>query len=340
MGDKEMINRLSILDMAPVEMGSDGRTALLNAIDLAKKADELGYERYWVTEHHNMESVASAAPEVLIGQIAANTKRIRVGSGGVMLPNHSPLKVAENFKLLETFYPGRIDLGVGRALGTDRRTSLAIRRSQEPLHADDLQKLLQELKAYDANVNFAANHPFVDIVAMPKEVKLPPLWILGSSGYSAQLAAKEAMSYAFAYHFNPSGAKEAIQMYRYLYKQFHGDEVSTGNVVLGVSVIGGDTENELEYMKRKVGLRYLRGLGYFKDVEIEQLNHLQIPAELQHLVQSYFSTQIMGTWNEIKMNLDSLAELLQVEEFMVTAAQDGFPSRLKLYEKLAELYHL
>lgn len=335
-----MIKRISILDMAPVHMGSDGRTALLNAIDLAKRADDLGYERYWVTEHHNIDSVASAAPEVLIGQLAANTKRIRVGSGGVMLPNHSPLKVAENFKLLETFYPGRIDLGVGRAPGTDGLTSLAIRRSQEPLHANDFHELLQELKAYDANAKFADNHPFVDIIAMPKEVELPPLWILGSSAYSAQLAAKEAMSYAYAYHFNPSGAKEAIHMYRYLHKDLHGEEATKGKVILGVSVIGGETEKDLEYIKKKVGIRYLKGLGFFKDVKNEQLNHLQIPAELQYMVQSYLSTQIMGTWNELKMKLDTLAEEMMVEELMITAVQDGFPSRLRLYEKLAELYHL
>ncbi|MNC10210.1 Limonene 1,2-monooxygenase [compost metagenome] len=325
----DIIQHLSILDMAPVDPGTSPKNALINSIVLARKAEELGYTRFWVTEHHNIPSVASASPELLIGQIAANTQRIRVGSGGVMLPNHSPLKVAENFKLLETFYPKRIDLGVGRAPGTDGRTAFALRRLMDSSKTDDLQGLLHELRGYESGA---------EIIAVPTDASLPPLWILGSSAYSAQLAALEAANYSFAYNFNPVGAKEAISLYQRLYLMNHG--VPAPSIILGLSVIGGETEKEVEYQKNRVSLKYLSGLGYFKETDISEAREIQIPNKLLHMAQSYLSTQVIGTWHELKGKLDFLTEQFDVKELIISTVQEGFDTRLKLFEKLAEAYRI
>src|SRR6195256_3444434 len=190
---------LSILDLPPVSAASSGAVALRNSLDLARLADELGFTRYWVAEHHNLPSIASSAPEIMIGQIAAITPRIRVGSVGVMLPNHAPLMVAERFKVLEALFPGRIDLGLGRAPGTDPVTSYALRRRQD--NADDFLERFQELILFERR-GFPPEHPFSTVYAMPKDIALPPIWLLGSSGYSAQLAAMVGMGFAFAHHFS------------------------------------------------------------------------------------------------------------------------------------------
>src|SRR5262245_29868925 len=191
---------LSILDLSPVAAGSSGAQSLRNSLDLARLADGLGYTRYWVAEHHNLPSIASSAPDIMIGQIAAATTRMRVGSGGVMLPNHAPLMVAERFKVLEALFPGRIDLGLGRAPGTDPVTSYALRRRQDSGGDDDFLQRFQELVLFESHA-FPENHPFRSIRAMPEDVALPPIWLLGSSGYSAQLAALVGAGYSFAHHF-------------------------------------------------------------------------------------------------------------------------------------------
>lgn len=333
-----MLQRISVLDMAPVDFGTSSKQALLNSLELACKVDELGYNRFWVTEHHNLPSVASASPELLMGQIAAKTNQIRIGSGGVMLPNHSPLKVAENFKLLETFYPERIDLGIGRAPGTDRQTALALRRSMDALNADDLQELLRELRGYDDSSKSVLTNQDSKIIAMPVDVSLPPIWILGSSLYSAQLAAIEATSYSFAYHFNPTGAKDAIALYRKLYLSHHGE--SAPDVLVGVSVIGGETDSEVEYQKKIISIKYLQSVGYMKDVDLRKIDEINLSNMHLQAAQSFLSTQIIGTWNELKQKLDDLAEMLEVQELLVSTSQEGFETRIQLYEKLAEIYQL
>ena len=168
---------LSVLDLSPVAAGSSGAVSLRNSIDLARLADRLGFTRYWVAEHHNLPSIASSAPDIMIGQIAAATTRMRVGSGGVMLPNHAPLMVAERFKVLEALFPGRIDLGLGRAPGTDPVTSYALRRRQD-MAEDDFLERFQELILFDSD-GFPEGHPFRNVHAMPADVALPPIWLLG-----------------------------------------------------------------------------------------------------------------------------------------------------------------
>src|SRR6516225_2369302 len=191
---------LSVLDLSVVTTVTKPAAALRNSIDLARHVDRLGYVRYWLAEHHNLASVASPAPDVMIGQIAAVTQNIRVGSGGVMLPNHAPLMVAERFKMLEALFPGRIDLGLGRAPGTDPVTSYALRARQDPRAGDEFLERFQELLLLEHG-GFPDGHPFRNVRAVPSDVTLPPIWLLGSSGYSAELAAAFGLGFAFAHHF-------------------------------------------------------------------------------------------------------------------------------------------
>jgi luciferase family oxidoreductase group 1 len=204
---------LSVLDLCPVPAGESTREALRRSVDLARHAERWGYRRYWVAEHHSMPGIASSAPAVLAGQIAAATSAIRVGSGGVMLPNHAPLTVAEQFGMLEAMHPGRIDLGIGRAPGTDRATARALRRSADGLPAADFPLQLAELQSYFAGQP-AGEHPRDQIRAIPAEGNQPALWLLGSTGYSAQLAGLHGLPFAFAYHISASNARPAVALYR------------------------------------------------------------------------------------------------------------------------------
>ena len=203
---------LSILDLSVVTTGTKPAAALRNSIDLARHADSLGYVRYWLAEHHNLASVASPAPDLMIGQIAAVTKNIRVGSGGVMLPNHAPLVVAERFKMLEALFPGRIDLGLGRAPGTDGATAHALRSRLDRREGDDFLERLQELILWETR-GFPPGHPYNNVVAMPDDSPLPPIWLLGSSDYCSELAAQVGMGFAFAHHFASHDAVDAMTNY-------------------------------------------------------------------------------------------------------------------------------
>ena len=204
---------LSILDLSPVSAGSTAAQALRNSLDLARHADDLGFKRYWVAEHHNLPAIASSATDIMIGQIAAVTRTMRIGSGGVMLPNHAPLMVAERFKVLEALYPGRIDLGLGRAPGTDPATSYALRRRQGISEEDDFLDRFNELMLLETR-GFPAGHPFHNVRAMPSDVPLPPIYLLGSSDYSAQLAGQIGAAFSFAHHFANFDAAEAMRLYR------------------------------------------------------------------------------------------------------------------------------
>ena len=204
---------LSVLDLSPVTTATPGSAALHNSLDLARRADSLGYKRYWLAEHHNLANIASSSPDIMIGQVAAVTSRIRVGSGGVMLPNHAPLMVAERFKVLEALFPGRIDLGLGRAPGTDPVTSYALRVRQDPRAGDEFLERFQELLLLEHG-GFPDGHPFRNVRAVPSDVTLPPIWLLGSSGYSAELAAAFGLGFAFAHHFADYDAASAMRRSR------------------------------------------------------------------------------------------------------------------------------
>src|SRR6195952_3520607 len=234
---------LSVLDLSPVTTGSSGPQALRNSIDLARLADRLGFTRFWVAEHHNMPNIASSAPDIMIGQIAAATEHLRVGSGGVILPNHAPLTVAERFKVLEALFPGRIDLGLGRAPGTDPATSYALRRRQGISEEDDFLERFQELMLLETR-GFPAGHPSHKVQAMPSDVALPPIYLLGSSDYSAQLAGQIGSAFAFAHHFATFDADEAMTLYRDSFKPSVSHDKPLA--ILGTQVICADTDEEAE----------------------------------------------------------------------------------------------
>src|ERR1700685_1575652 len=245
---------LSILDLSVVTTGTRPAAALRNSIDLARHADALGYVRYWLAEHHNLASVASPAPDLMIGQIAAVTSRIRVGSGGVMLPNHAPLMVAERFKMLEALFPGRIDLGLGRAPGADGATAYALRSRLDRREGDDFLERLHELILWETR-DFPPNHPYNKVVAMPDDSPLP-IWLLGSSDYSSELAAQVGMGFAFAHHFASYDAIEALTNYRAHFKPSAWRATPHG--ILAVAAIAAETDAEAERLAASPGLNSLR----------------------------------------------------------------------------------
>ena len=244
---------LSVLDLSPVTTTTTGAAALRNSLDLARLADQLGYVRYWVAEHHNLASIASSAPEIMIGQIAAATKRMRVGSGGVMLPNHAPLAVAERFKVLEALFPGRIDLGLGRAPGTDPVTSIALRRRQEIRDEDDFLERFQELLLLESR-GFPHDHPFHHVRAMPADVALPPIYLLGSSGYSAELAAAIGAGFSFAHHFADYDAVAALTSYRAHFEPSPARDKP--HAILAVAAVCADTDSEAERLAATIDLNF------------------------------------------------------------------------------------
>ena len=246
---------ISALDLVPLVRGGTSTAALRNAAELAQAVDRFGYTRLWYAEHHNMPGIASTSPEILIAHVGTMTTRIRLGAGGVMLPNHSPLKVAESYKLLEAIHPGRIDLGIGRAPGTDGLTALALRRSRAALSADDFLEQLSELIAW-GNGEFPPDHPFRAVHAIPDDTPLPPLYILGSSDYGAKLAAQMGVAFAFAGHFSPDPPEPAMRAYR---TEFSVNGVlDKPHAILALSVFCADTEAAAQRMASSAVLSFVQ----------------------------------------------------------------------------------
>jgi luciferase family oxidoreductase group 1 len=246
---------LSVLDLSPISAGQGEAQAVRDTVELAQFAERLGYYRYWVAEHHNIPSVASTAPEIMIGQIAARTAQIRVGSGGIMLPNHAPLRVAETFHVLEALYPKRVDLGIGRAPGTDQLTALALRRSKERLGAADFPAQLSELIGLSSG-QLPQSHPFAGIRVIPSDVPLPPVWVLGSTEDGAAIAADFGLGFAFAHHINPSGALPALDVYR---SSFRASQwLDRPRTILTAQAICGETDEEAERLASTFELAWIR----------------------------------------------------------------------------------
>src|SRR3954454_6776654 len=239
---------LSVLDLAPVATGGTVGDALRNSLDLARHVERLGYVRHWVAEHHNMPGIASSAPAVLIAHLATATTTLRVGSGGVMLPNHSPLVIAEQFGMLEALHPGRIDLGIGRAPGTDQATASALRRRLDP-SADDLPSLLAELRAF-----FAGTFPRID--AVPGKGNAPAVWLLGSSDFSARLAGELGLPFSFAHHFMPQNTEPALDLYRRSFQP--SDTLAKPYVMIGVAAVCAETDERARWLHGSARLSFLR----------------------------------------------------------------------------------
>jgi luciferase family oxidoreductase group 1 len=328
---------LSILDLSPVASGSTAAQALRNSLDLGRLADGLGFTRYWVAEHHNMPAIASSAPEIMIGQIAAATERIRVGSGGVMLPNHAPLMVAERFKVLEALFPGRIDLGLGRAPGTDPATSYALRRRQGVSEEDDFLDRFNELMLLESR-GFPAGHPFANVKAMPADVPLPPIYLLGSSDYSAQLAGHIGAAFAFAHHFATFDAAEAMRLYRESFRPSPSHDKPYA--ILGTHVVCADTDAEAERLATTVDLNIVRrAKGEYLPLASpeEAAAYDYTPVDRTRIAQNRTKLSV-GSPATVKARLLPLIEATQAQELMVTTMIHDHAARKHSYELLAEMF--
>jgi luciferase family oxidoreductase group 1 len=330
---------LSILDLSPVAAGSSGAAALRNSLDLARFADRLGYTRYWVAEHHNLPSIASSAPDIMIGQIAAATQHMRVGSGGVMLPNHAPLMVAERFKVLEALFPGRIDLGLGRAPGTDPVTSYALRRRQDGAGDDDFLQRFQELILFDSSA-FPEGHPFRAVRAMPQDVPLPPIWLLGSSGYSAQLAGMVGAGFSFAHHFADYDAVSAMLSYREAFRP--SPARPTPYAILACAVVCADSDAEAQRLATTVDLNFVRRrrgeyLPLASPAEAEAFAYS--PAE-RALIARHRERLFVGDKTTVVARLEPFIAATKADEVMVTTMIYDHDARRHSYELLADAFAL
>jgi luciferase family oxidoreductase group 1 len=330
---------LSVLDLSFTTTATPGAVALRNSVDLAQLAERLGYRRYWVAEHHNLPSVASGAPEIMIGAIAAATSRIRVGSGGVMLPNHAPLMVAERFKVLEALFPGRIDLGIGRAPGTDPRTSLALRRRLEVRADDDFLERFQELLAWQAG-GFPDGHPFRAIRVMPEDVPVPPLWLLGSSDYSAALAGQLGLGFAFAHHFASLDADEAIGRYRERFQPC--GPLARPHAILTIAVVCADTRAGAERLAATSDYGHVRRAhgDHGPLVSPEAALAYAYSPEEEVLRRANRARLFVGDPQSLRDRLGAFADRVQADEIMVLSAIFDHAARLRSYQLLAGAFDL
>jgi len=330
---------LSVLDLSVVTTGTKPAAALRNSIDLARHADALGLTRYWLAEHHNLASVASPAPDLMIGQIAAVTKNIRVGSGGVMLPNHAPLVVAERFKMLEALFPGRIDLGLGRAPGTDGPTAYALRSRLDRREGDDFLERLHELTLWETR-NFPPNHPFNQVVAMPDDTPLPPIWLLGSSEYSSELAAQVGMGFAFAHHFATYDAIAAMTSYRDHFKKTGWRE--TPYAILAVAVVAAETDDEAERLAASMDLNRLwRDRGQYRPLpSVEEAQAYPYTDADRAVIARNRLRLFVGSPSTVVHKLEPMIAASRADELMVITAVYDHEARKKSYSLLADAFGL
>jgi luciferase family oxidoreductase group 1 len=330
---------LSVLDLSPVTTATPGSAALHNSLDLARLADRLGYARYWLAEHHNLANIASSSPDIMIGQVAAATSRIRVGSGGVMLPNHAPLMVAERFKVLEALFPGRIDLGLGRAPGTDPVTSYALRARQDPRGGDEFLERFQELLLLEHG-GYPDGHPFRHVRAVPSDVALPPIWLLGSSGYSAELAAAFGLGFAFAHHFADYDAASAMISYRERFKPT--PTLPRPIAILATAAIAADSDAEAERIGASAQLHYVRrAKGEYLPLESPDVAaaYPYTPVDRERLA-GQRARLAVGSAITVKQRLLDLAEATRADELMITTMVYDHAARRRSYELLAEAFAL
>ena len=316
----------SMLDLVPVRMGGTVAQALHNSLDMARHVERLGFTRFWLAEHHNMDGIASSATAVLIGHVAGGTTRIRVGSGGVMLPNHAPLVVAENFGTLATLYPGRIDLGLGRAPGTDPHTMRALRRDR-PETADDFPQQVLELQSY-----LAPARPGQRLIAMPGAGTEVPIWLLGSSLFSAQLAAQLGLPYAFASHFAPRMLHDAIRIYR---DQFRPSAtLGQPYVAIGVPVVAAPDDAEAKFLATTTYQRILaliRGERLAQRPPVDNMDALWSPQE-KAAVDAFLAISVVGGPDTVRRGLDRLLAETQADEFIFVSDLYEHSQRLRSLE--------
>ena len=320
---------LSILDLVPVVLGETPREALRKSLELVQRVERFGYTRYWVAEHHNMTGIASAATSVVIGYLAGGTSTIRIGSGGIMLPNHSPLVIAEQFGTLESLYPGRIDLGVGRAPGTDYRALRALRR--DPGRTDTFPDDVLELQALLAPAKSGQA-----VRAVPGAGTEVPLWILGSSTYGAELAATLGLPYAFASHFAPDALLSALDIYRKKFKP--SKQLDHPYAMAGVNVVAADTDDEARRLFTTVQQSFtnlVRGAPGKLQAPIENIDDYWTQME-KHQATQMLKYSIVGSSKTVRKSLADFVALTQADELMIVTSIYDHAARIRSYEILAE----
>jgi luciferase family oxidoreductase group 1 len=319
---------LSVLELVPVTAGRDPSEALTYTTELARRAEEWGYRRIWVAEHHNMPAIASSSPAVLIAHLAASTSAIRVGSGGVMLPNHAPLVVAEQFGILSSLHPGRIDLGVGRAPGTDQRTALALRRTREGLSAENFPSEFADV------VRMLAGDP-ARLAAVPTPGQLPEIWLLGSSGFSAQLAGQLGLPFSFAHHFSAQNTEPALALYRSSFRPSQWlDEPHT---MVAVIAICADTDERAERLAKPGQLSFLR-LRQGRPIAlpgVEEAAAYEFSEIEQEFVDQRRVGQALGSPDTVREQLTDLLARTDADELMLTNQVYDIKDRLRSYELIA-----
>ncbi|RNB77732.1 LLM class flavin-dependent oxidoreductase [Brevibacillus panacihumi] len=327
---------LSVLDLSPIVEGSTPADSFRKSLDLAQHVEKWGFMRYWVAEHHGMPSVASSATSVLIGYIAAGTSTIRVGSGGIMLPNHAPLVIAEQFGTLESLYPGRIDLGLGRAPGTDQRTARALRRHQN-VGGADFPELLTELRGYFKPASEASAS---GIRAIPGEGLSIPIWLLGSSDFSAQLAGMLGLPFAFAGHFSPNYILPALDVYRHHFRP--SEVLEEPYAMVGVNVMAADTDERAQYLSTSHFQSFLQIIrDDRKPVQPPVENMDELWSEFEKLtVLSQLGSSIIGSPSTVKQKLQELLDATQADELMITTSMYDHADRLRSFEIVADIWKL
>ncbi len=327
-----MINvPLSVLDLSPVAAGTTVGQALRQTTELARRAEELGYRRFWVAEHHNMPAIASSAPAVLLAHLAASTSTIRVGSGGVMLPNHAPLVVAEQFGTLEALHPGRVDLGIGRAPGTDQLTALALRRTREGLSAEQFPQELTDLIAF-----FTGENERLPILAMPGRGDMPKIWLLGSSGYSAQLAGLLGLPFSFAHHFSAANTVPALQLYRQNFRP--SPYLDQPYAMVAVAAICADTDERAQWLSGPASLSFLQLRAGLPQpmVTPEEAAAYPFTSLDREMAQQRFADQAIGSPDTVRRQLTSLLERTGADELMLTAQVYALEDRARSFELIAD----
>jgi len=323
------MQHFSLLDLSPIPEGKSAADALANSVDLARAAEGFGYHRFWLAEHHNMPGIASAATSIVIGHVAAATKTMRIGAGGIMLPNHAPLVIAEQFGTLATLYPNRIDLGLGRAPGTDMATARALRRhmTSEDSFPQDVLELIGYLG--DAAPDRAVR-------AVPGAGTNVPIWILGSSLYGAQLAAHLGLPYAFASHFAPAMLDQALDVYRRAFRP--SAFLDTPHVMIAAGVCAADTDDEAEFLRSSQILAFAR-LRTGKPGKLPMPTHdldAVIPPAVMAQVKQALSCSATGSASSVKQQLRAIIETYQPDELMVTGMIHDPAARIRSFEIAAE----
>ena len=332
--------KLSVLDQSPAVLGSTPADAITASLALAQLCDTLGYARYWLSEHHNSSSIVGSAPEVLMAAIAATTGRIRVGSAGIMLPHYSALKVAEQFRVLEALAPGRIDLGLGRAPGSDRLTARAL-NPHASMSADDFPQQIRDLQRWLDGERFAESHPYRAIKAQPQGLGSPEMWILGSSGYGAQLAAHLGLPYAFAYFFSDgAGVEQALELYRENYRPSERFPAPQATICVWALAASTTAEAERQLMTREHWrVRFEQGLlGPL--VSPEEAAAYPFSAPEQARIAQLRSKALVGTGDEVASKIRALAASLELDHIVVNTWAHDPHVRQDSYRLLAQAFPL